>query len=59
MTSALRKLSVNPRPSGCKKIKGRDAWRIRVGDYRAIYEIEDGKLIIRIISIGHRKDVYE
>jgi mRNA interferase RelE/StbE len=59
MVSALNKLALDPRPAGCKKLKGREAWRIRVGDYRAIYEIEDGKLIVRIISVGHRKDIYE
>lgn len=52
-------LEHDPRPSGCKKLKGRDAWRIRIGDYRVIYEIEDGKLIITVITIGHRKEVYE
>jgi mRNA interferase RelE/StbE len=59
VVSALNKLAADPRPPGCKKLKGREAWRIRVGDYRAIYEIEDAKLIVRVISVGHRKDVYE
>lgn len=52
-------LGNDPRPSGCKKLKGRDAYRIRIGDYRAIYEIQDNKLISTVIIIGHRKDVYE
>lgn len=42
---ALSKLSVDPRPAGCKKLKGREAWRLRLGDYRAIYEIEDKNLL--------------
>jgi len=49
----------DPHPSGRKKLKGRDAWRIRIGDYRDIYEINDGKLIVTVITIGHRREVYE
>ncbi len=52
-------LEKNPRPPGCKKLKGRDAYRIRIGDYRVIYEINDGRLIVTIITIGNRKEVYE
>lgn len=55
----LMELANNPRPTGCKKLKGRDAWRIRVGDYRIIYEIEDDQLIIWILDINHRKDAYK
>jgi mRNA interferase RelE/StbE len=49
----------NPRPHGVKKLKGRDGYRIRVGNYRIIYEVYDDQLIIDIIAIGHRKDIYE
>jgi mRNA interferase RelE/StbE len=55
----LMELEQDPRPPGCKKLKGRDAWRIRIGDYRAIYEINDGHLIVTVITIGHRREVYE
>ncbi len=55
----LMELEQDPRPAGCKKLKGRDAWRIRIGDYRAIYEINDGQLIVTVITIGNRRDVYE
>ncbi|OYZ02519.1 MAG: plasmid stabilization protein [Sphingobacteriia bacterium 28-36-52] len=55
----LMELSVNPKPSGCKKLKGRDAYRIRTSDYRAIYDIVDNKLIITVINVVHRKDVYQ
>jgi mRNA interferase RelE/StbE len=55
----MMELEYDPRPSGCKKLKGRDAWRIRIGDYRVIYEIHDGRLIITVITIGHRREVYE
>ncbi|MHA4812321.1 type II toxin-antitoxin system RelE family toxin [Flavitalea flava] len=42
-----------------QKLKGRDASRIRIGDYRVNYEIKDGSLIVTVISIGHRNEVYE
>jgi len=55
----MLELENDPRPPGCKKLKGRDAYRIRIGDYRAIYEIQDAKLIVTVITIGDRKNVYE
>lgn len=56
--AAILDLAENPRPPGCKKLAGRDAWRIRIGDYRVIYEIHDGKLVIIVLELGHRRDVY-
>jgi mRNA interferase RelE/StbE len=55
---ALRALAEEPRPAGCKKLKGRDGWRIRVGDYRVIYEIDENERTILIVHIGHRRDIY-
>ncbi len=55
---AIIGLSHNPRPNGFKKLKGRDAFRIRVAHYRIIYEIFDETLIIDIIDLGHRKEIY-
>lgn len=55
---AITNLEENPRPIGYKKLKGRDGCRIRVGNYRIIYEIIDEILIIDIIDLGHRKDIY-
>jgi mRNA interferase RelE/StbE len=55
---SILKLASDPRPPGCKKLKGRPAYRIRQGDYRIIYEIFDRVLKINIITIGHRGDVY-
>ena len=55
---AIRLLGDNPRPTGVKKLTGREAWRIRIGDYRVIYEIQDTQLLIYVITIGHRKEVY-
>lgn len=54
----LKTLEANPRPPDVKKLKGRSAWRVRVGDYRIIYEIYDRQLTIILVTIGHRGDVY-
>ena len=51
-------LSTNPRPIGCRKLTGRNGWRIRIGNYRVIYEIDDKKNTVLILHIGHRRDVY-
>jgi len=53
-------LSKDPRPEGCKKLQGsQDDYRVRVGDYRIVYRIENKMLIVEVIRIGHRKDVYK
>lgn len=54
----LSALEKNPRPTGCKKLADREAWRVRVRDYRIIYEIEDRVLRIIVVSIGHRREIY-
>ncbi len=52
-------LETNPRPSGAKKLRGADTlWRIRVGDYRVVYEIEDARLTVLVLRVAHRKDIY-
>ena len=52
-------LTENPRPFDCKKLKGYDNfYRVRVSQYRVIYSIQDKRLIIEVIKIGHRKDIY-
>ena len=51
-------LESNPRPLGCKKLKGREAYRIRVGNYRIIYEIEDKILKVIVIDVSDRKEIY-
>ena len=57
---AIDKLAENPRPDGVKKLKGseEDLYRIRVGDFRIVYSIEDEIKIVDIRKIGHRKDIY-
>ena len=57
--SAIRMLADVPRPLRIKKLKvSKDAYRIRIGVYRVIYEVRDQELIILLLSIGHRKDIY-
>lgn len=55
---AIRALAQNPRPMGCLKLVGREGWRIRVENYRVIYEIDDEQRTVTILHIGHRRDVY-
>lgn len=60
MVPKIRELSNNPRPVGSKKLHGyRNRWRIRVGDYRVVYAIDDEGRAVDITRIAHRKDVYD
>ena len=55
----IDQLAENPRPQGCKKLKGDDnLWRVRVGDYRIVFSIHDDVLLVLIIRIAHRREVY-
>jgi mRNA interferase RelE/StbE len=56
--NALLALSDNPRPHGCKKLTGREEYRIRVGDYRVIYEIHDAVLVVLVVRIARREKAY-
>ncbi|NWK55202.1 type II toxin-antitoxin system RelE/ParE family toxin [Verrucomicrobiaceae bacterium N1E253] len=59
IVAAVSSLSDDPRPEGCKKMQGSDcAYRIRVGDYRVIYEVYEDQIIIEIIRVRHRREVY-
>ena len=58
LDAAIARLANDPRPAGCLKLHGEDAWRIRVGAYRVVYEIQDDQLIVTVIRLGHRRDVY-
>ena len=56
----LEGLALNPRPPGCKKLKGGDTeWRIRAGDWRIVYTIDDSKLLAEVTRIRHRSEAYE
>jgi mRNA interferase RelE/StbE len=57
--AAIQLLSENPRPSGCRKLTGADRdWRVRVGDYRIVYEIDDAAKELRVNRVRHRREVY-
>ena len=59
ISRAIDDLETNPRPVGFLKLKGEEAYRIRVGNYRIIYEIYDNTLLVLVIRIMHRKDAYK
>ena len=54
----IRGLTENPRPPGCEKLTGRDKYRLRQGRYRILYSIEDEGLLVYVVKVAHRKDVY-
>lgn len=56
---AINSLATDPRPHGYKKLKGREGYRIRIGDYRVIYNVFDNILTVDVVALGHRKDIYE
>ena len=55
---AIRDLEDNPRPPGCQRLTGREGWRIRVGMYRVIYDVDDALAAVTVLNVGHRRDVY-
>ena len=58
--AAIELLAEEPRPSGAKKLVGGDGeWRVRTGDYRIVYEISDGILLVLVVAVGHRREVYQ
>ncbi len=57
--SAIFALADNPLPKGYKKLKGRSGYRIRVSDYRIIYEVFDNRLVVDVINLGHRREIYD
>lgn len=58
VVSYIQELGSNPRPIGCKKLSGDEKYRIRVGDYRILYEIEDEIVSVYVVKVAHRKEVY-
>ena len=55
----IESLSANPRPPGCRKLRGsNDLWRIRIGDYRVVYRIDDTHHIVDVTVVRHRREVY-
>jgi mRNA interferase RelE/StbE len=58
IAKAIEKLNIDPRKGNVRPMIGVKSWRLKVGDYRVIYDILDKKLVILIIKIGHRRDIY-
>lgn len=58
VVARIESLASDPRPRGCEKLTGKDRYRVRQGVYRIIYSIEDTKLIVHVVKVGHRRDVY-
>ncbi len=58
VASAILALREEPRPPGVRKLKGKEGWRIRVGDYRVVYQIDDTLRQVTIYRVRHRRDVY-
>ena len=57
--AAIELLADEPRPSGAKKLVGGNGeWRVRTGDYRIVYEIHDNVLVVLVIAVGHRREIY-
>jgi mRNA interferase RelE/StbE len=54
----IQELKEEARPAGCKKLTGSELWRIRAGDYRIVYSIEDARLLVLVVRVGHRREVY-
>jgi len=58
ISAAILELETNPRPPGCKKLRGVEEYRLRIGPYRVLYTIDDSEKKVCIVSVGHRREVY-
>ena len=58
LKSKLFSLEIEPRPNGSQKLHGTEFFRIRIGDYRVIYSIDDTRRIVKVLDIGHRREIY-
>lgn len=58
--AAIELLADDPRPPKARKlVGGAGEWRVRTGDYRIVYEIQDGRLLVLVVAVGHRREVYD
>ena len=55
----IQGLTTDPRPPGCEKLTGDDKYRVRQGRYRIVYSIKDDELVVIVVKVGHRKDIYK
>lgn len=58
VVARIAALATDPRPPGCTKLSGQEAYRIRQGKYRIVYTVEDEVLVVEVVKVGHRRDVY-
>lgn len=58
LLNRIESLRDEPRPAGCEKLTGRELYRIRQGVYRVVYSVDDDRVVIEVIKVGHRRDVY-
>ena len=60
VASAIDELADDPRPASCKKLQGfNDTYRIRIGDYRVLYTVDDSIVTVEVVKVGNRKDIYD
>ena len=58
VVAKIQRLASNPRPNGCEKLSGAEKYRIRQGDYRILYEIDDSTKLVTIVKVGNRREIY-
>ena len=59
LVASIQALAVQPKPTGAEKLSGQiDLYRMRVGNYRVVYEIDNGQIVVSVIKVGHRKEIY-
>jgi mRNA interferase RelE/StbE len=58
LVAKIRSLAIDPRPPGCQKLSGAEKYRVRQGSYRIVYSIEDDRLVVIVVRVAHRRDVY-
>jgi mRNA interferase RelE/StbE len=58
LAGRIQRLALEPRPAGCEKLSGEEKFRVRQGDYRVVYAVDDAKHQVLVVKIGHRKNVY-
>lgn len=58
VVAKIHALAANPRPPGCEKLSGQELYRVRQGNYRILYTVRDAGLVVVVIKVGHRREVY-
>jgi len=59
LRGAIALLAQDPRPPAARPLVGRPGWRVRVGDYRILYTVDDDVLLVVVVALGHRREIYE